>query len=514
MFQDSSDKVHDLNSSLETENDLTMAHKLIGMEKLPELNTKAHDMRSELTRVFNKYQTVFEMNRVGTGNQSSAEDVQLKASVLRQYIGDAALDAIHPTGRDRTKTYEENQEIKAAIEQRFRPAYSEHVVRAQFVRTTMMEGQTSRDFLQACWEGIRRTCCQDPAEQLYWVLCIFTTRHANPEVRKQFKLKPPATKAEALQTVDDIESKQRERGTNERINAVLQETGNLHTAEVTAVNFRGRGGSRGRGSARQPTPQSNTNGSCNNCGGTMKCRNGQCPAVGATCYECGKTGHLGRVSSARKACLASQGRGGQNRPTQQRSKATYEGDATTDGHDGQHTSRSTTSYAEQSAVGYFPATVDEFQANYNAVQSNQMAYLQNITRQLNVRPTAQRTPKESSQAVVEVHVQFEPSSMDEVSDTKSNCNHEVWLESAEIRGKVRNVKIDTGARVNVMSRHHFLEIGFDPSQLRQSNVILVLFNQSLVCPLGCFITNVKIRDQTIPMMFHVVPTCSSILVCY
>jgi hypothetical protein len=64
MFQGSSDEVHDLNGSLETENDLTMAGKLIGTEKLPELNTKAHDMRSELMRVFDEYQNVFEMNRV------------------------------------------------------------------------------------------------------------------------------------------------------------------------------------------------------------------------------------------------------------------------------------------------------------------------------------------------------------------------------------------------------------------------------------------------------------------
>jgi hypothetical protein len=77
MFQDSSDEVHDLNGSLETENDITMARKLIATEKLPELNTKAHDMHSELTCFFDKYQNVFKMNRLGTGNQLSTEDVQL-----------------------------------------------------------------------------------------------------------------------------------------------------------------------------------------------------------------------------------------------------------------------------------------------------------------------------------------------------------------------------------------------------------------------------------------------------
>ncbi len=75
-------------------------------------------------------------------------------------------------------------------------------------------------------------------------------------------------------------------------------------------------------------------------------------------------------------------------------------------------------------------------------------------------------------------------------------------------------EVDTGARVNVMSRHHFLDLGFDLGQLQSSKIMLVSFNQTLVRPLGCFQTNVRIRDMVLSMIFHVVPTCANVLVCY
>jgi transposase InsO family protein len=105
--------------------------------------------------------------------------------------------------------------------------------------------------------------------------------------------------------------------------------------------------------------------------------------------------------------------------------------------------------------------------------------------------------------------------MDETEKVSAlKCTHDVWMESAMFGRKHAPVKIDTGARVNVMSRHHFLDLGFNMGQLGSSNVMLVSFNQTLVRPLGCFQTNVRIRGKEVPMIFHVVPTCANILVCY
>jgi hypothetical protein len=191
-------------------------------------------MAHELRWVFNKYENTFHMNEIGTSDPPTADHIRLKASVLRQYIGDAVLEAIDPVGTDRTKTYEE---IKKAIEDKFRPAYSDNLVRAQFLRITMADGMSSRNFLHSLWAGIRRTGCKDEQEQLAWVLTCFTTRHVNVELRRAFELKPPMTEAEALQMVDDIESKQHDRTANRRVKAGLQESQPLQANEVANVDY-------------------------------------------------------------------------------------------------------------------------------------------------------------------------------------------------------------------------------------------------------------------------------------
>ncbi len=152
--------VHESSSDTEdTDIDNVMAPKLVGTGTLPELDVKAVYMAYELQRVFDKFENFFEINRL----TNSDDDVKLKAGLLRQYTGDANLAAINPIGRDRTKTYEE---LKAAIEKKFQPVYNKLMLRAQFVRCTMGENQSSRDFLQTLWKAIRHTSCQDADEEL------------------------------------------------------------------------------------------------------------------------------------------------------------------------------------------------------------------------------------------------------------------------------------------------------------------------------------------------------------
>ncbi len=91
--------------------------KLIGAGTLPELNMKAMEMAYKLRRVFDKFENFFDIDRLTT-----SADEKLKAGLLCQYVGDVALAAIHLTGRDRTKTYEE---LKAAILKKFQPVYNE-----------------------------------------------------------------------------------------------------------------------------------------------------------------------------------------------------------------------------------------------------------------------------------------------------------------------------------------------------------------------------------------------------
>ena len=96
----------------------------------------------------------------------------------------------------------------------------------------------------------------------------------------------------------------------------------------------------------------------------------------------------------------------------------------------------------------------------------------------------------------------------------AHCDHDSWRETVIINRKRGRVKIDTGAKVNVMSKRHFLALGLKPSQLRYSNVTLVAFNRALVQPIGCFLVEVRVRNTVVPMVFQVVEECANVLICY
>jgi transposase InsO family protein len=501
--------VHDLSGLFREQ--VSMARRLVGTDKLPELNVRAIDMAKELDRVFERYANFFVLNGLA-GNNRTAEDETLRATVLRQYIGDAAMDTIRPTAAN--KTYEE---LRDALIAKYKPAYSETHVRSQFFRCTMTEGQTSRDFLLQCWQAIRRTSCADENEQLQWVLTCFITRHSNEEVRRAFDIKAPATEAEALRMADEVESKQRERMATQKINAVLQDTATpQQSAEVHTVNFRNKNKSAGpssrpfgQGSSR---PSGGGGAPCNSCGGSEKCREGRCPGQRATCYECGKRGHLGRVCRQR---LARQR--GSPKP-QSTNECDTAGSGYAERREHQQHRHDAASAARYQESGYEPSfqPADELYT-FRDVQRQQMDYLHELSARAGQGGTVQRVPKCGGRRGVD-EIEFQPSgvSTDEVSVpcTERKKTHDVWFEPIEINHRRAYVKIDTGAKVNVMSRRHFLELGLSPRLLRESRVVLVSFSQQLVQPIGCFTELVTINGRQIPMQFQVVTSCANVLISY
>ena len=155
IVEDLSDSLHNLFRPRRT-------MKLIGADQLKELDVHAVDMNREIEKVFTKYETFFGMNGLGKTDPDDEAEIEtnehkrMKANVPRQYIGDAALEAIWPDPTDRSKSYEQLQD---RIIKKLKPKVSETLVRGQFFRSVMTEGQTSRDFLQELWQAIRRTSC-------------------------------------------------------------------------------------------------------------------------------------------------------------------------------------------------------------------------------------------------------------------------------------------------------------------------------------------------------------------
>jgi transposase InsO family protein len=429
--------------------------------------------------------------------------------------------------------------LKAAVEKRYKPSYSETHIRKLFFHCTMQEGQTSRAFLQECWAAIRRTSCTDPVEQLQWVLTCFTSRHTNPEVVQVFDLKAPKTEEEALQIADDVEGKQRDRATTAKVTAVLQASASSgSSAEVAAVNVANRGrnggnrggvggnsggggsggarGTRGRG-GNQLRPS--TGNDCPGCGRAPRCGQGQCPAANQNCYECGKRGHLGRVCFERKRRLgngaARSGGTGQFRRSanecdqagpgyvEQREQFRYEQ---------QRYDRPSGEQYAQDAVGYMPrSSFGHPPPSFLDVHEAQWQYLRDLsTRASPQRP--QLVPKASSGRQQQA---FEPMNIDEVStSTHSIDDTDVWFEKLSVGSRSIRAKIDTGARVNVMSLSHFRALGLRENILRPSNIVLVSFTRSLVNPIGSFTMRVKIGSESILATFHVVPSCANVLISF
>ena len=427
--------------------------------------------------------------------------------------------------------------------EKLKPKVSETLVRGQFFRSVMTEGQTSRDFLQQLWQGIRRTSCTNREEQLQWVLTCFTTRHINPAVVKKFELKTPTTEEEAINMADDVESKIKEKTAQEKVNVVLQAAANGDThAEVAFVgnryrgNKRGyRGGFRGNPQGRGGTNYRNAGGSaCNNCG--SNCKQGYCPAANAQCYECSRSGHYGRMCPERLRRAANPTSGhnnrGYNRGHNQGGRPQYlrrqtnECESAGPGYGERAEQAKFTNegnqapkYSENEEVGvqgyqpnYDPIeTIDR----YDQIQANQLAYL---ASRASHGHNYQRVPKaSSSQEILAIQPRFEPSAVEYQAVSSpfiNNCDHDSWRETVVINRCRGRVKIDTGAKVNVMSKRHFLALGLKPSQLRYSHITLIAFNRALVQPIGCFLINVQVRDRVVPMVFQVVEACANVLICY
>ncbi len=501
--------------------------RLVGTDTLPKINVKATDLKRELESVFDAYENFFVLNRLADDNltATSADNGKLMAAILRQYIGRDTLDAIHPDGRDRTKSY---ADLKAAIEGKFRPTYSERLIRNQFFQCTMQEGQTSRAFLQQCWEAIRRTSCADPAEQLEWVLTCFTTRHLNEKVRKVFDLKAPKTEAEALQIADDVESKIRERAMNAKVQAVLQ-TPAAGASDVDAVNTRFRSnnprgarggrGTRGKGGDKVLQPGGNE---CPTCGRTQRCAQGQCPALTQNCYECGKRGHLGRMCFDRRRRLnqgsnRDRGQGQFSRRSTDECHAAGPGYADRRDYDTQRHETDYPLYAAQDEVGFqpLPTSSRAVPPSFMDVHQSQWQYLQQLSLRASPPRPAQLVPKVANTRPSDF--QLEPMQLDEVSNNvNSSLMHssDMWFEALRLGSRSVRAKIDTGARVNVMSLTQFRSLQLSPAILVPSPVILVSFNRTLTQPVGMFTKRFSIAGVSLNMTFHVVPECSNILVCF
>jgi hypothetical protein len=75
------------------------------------------------------------------------------------------------------------------------------------------------------------------------------------------------------------------------------------------------------------------------------------------------------------------------------------------------------------------------------------------------------------------------------------------------------MKVDTGARVNVISVADLSRLGYDMRDLVPSGICLVGFNRVVVQPRGQLQVKVRVNGSSFHTNFHVVDQCNSPLLC-
>jgi hypothetical protein len=86
-----------------------------------------------------------------------------------------------------------------------------------------------------------------------------------------------------------------------------------------------------------------------------------------------------------------------------------------------------------------------------------------MCREANRHPTKQIVPKCSRVAVEGIAITFEPA-LFYVAEVCLGCDHCVWFEKIKVNGCRAKAKVDTGARVNVLSKHHLHALGIRAQQ--------------------------------------------------
>lgn len=509
----STDSLEDSDGELESESDSNSdgdsrkvskmsgsPRKVTGERILEKINVKSEELKLHLDSYFKRFDNFFKINNF------KDDEGPLKLQYLEAYMGEEVEKRLTAVPDSERTTYED---LKKAIYARLIIPQADAVARGEFFRAVMEPGQTSRDFQDMLWVAIRKTDCKDPKEQEKSVLAAFTSRHANPEVIKHFQDNQPTSMNEAITMCDQVERRQRQTHAVVRLNqAMLDANASMHGSGAASVEAVANARQwRPRRPVREPPPA--PNGGCGRCG-RLGCSGAQnCSAWNTECFKCHKKGHI------KQLCLTAEDRDERNRRDGRRGggQGRFRGTGNrrqTGEVEGKCLFRPKpyAGYSERREHQRFihsrlfsePERSDtEEVGTVNEIQRQQMEYLQ---QRSNYPYRAHRV--ESVEA------------MDEVSRHEQQvCPHQsVWWENASIEHRVVRLKIDSGAKVSILSRHHLEGIGVDLRRLKPTTRVLMSFQQLTVQPIGVIKLLVTVNHVHMPVEFLVVPQCANILLSF
>ncbi len=422
-----------------------------------------------------------------------------RIALLEGTMGDECARALSGVEASQKATY---VLYKAAIMKRFltaqEPSHVMHVLR----QCVMKPDETTRAYVTRLWAlAVRLTGMPDEWRELE-VLTTLRSNHADENVRMLLLKELPTTVADAERLCEEYAARTQVAPVSTKVVAALAaaNTSQAGTSQ-TVDNVNARGGYQGpkaRGRGRNRGQQQGSRGSGNNNGSSQ-----------ITCYRCNRTGHIARNCTApAPANPDTRGRPGYGggrqftcggyRPVHAVGAELYSDyDANRDHH-----------YHHSAA--WYPSYLPEFPTAQGASAAYEEAFYAETNEVRDVVPES--APFWMTYGRGDPHRRAAVA-MDTNAMTTVSSSPDEWWVPIKFPAHDYLVKVDTGARVNVMAMSDLARLGYRSSDLSPTSVYLVGFNKSVVRPLGCLCVRVRVNQVSFETEFHVVERCNAPLLC-
>ncbi len=462
--------------------------------KMRALDTKAPDMTQELESFFLPIDSY--IKSAGAALAPATELEEARVSLLHNTLGDAARHAMKGTPATDMATY---ALYKAAITKRFLtdcdPCHLNQLLRA----ATMGPSETTKEFVTRLWAIVSRIPDLTLDLQQREILTSLRMGHNNLQLRNLLMEKQPKTVPDAERICEEFEARERMAPVSTKFAAAMASA----NPAVPVDDVQQGGGYRG------PKNKNRGGGRGNNSrGGGGRRGNGNQQSGNLVCHRCQKNGHIAKYCLATAPAVPPPSRSSQPSTSNPRNPArpilnvatapVYSDYAATQEH------RQNTAWPPH----YLPQFQDAGEASAAAYDGYQFAQDEVITGQDALQRVTDNVGLSYGYGYPHRR------SWHDINETStvSPPVHE-WCVPVNFPRCDYICKVDTGARVNVISLSDLSRLGYTRSDLQPSQVCLVGFNKSVVRPVGTLRVRIRVNGVSFVTEFQVVDRCNSPLLC-
>ncbi len=479
-------------------------------QKMRALNTKAADMSLELDSFFLPIDSY--LKAAGTALAPAADLEESRVSLLHNMLGDVGRNAMKGTPEADKATYEL---YKAAIRKRFLvecdPCHLTQLVRS----AVMGPSETTKEYVTRLWALVSRIPDLTLDLQQREILTSLRMGHSNLQLRNLLMEKQPKTVPDAERICEEFEAREKMAPVSTKFAAAMTSANpavpvdNVQQGGYRGPKNKGRGGKQNRGGGSQ---------------GQRGAGNGQRNSGPALCHRCQKPGHTAKYCLAHSPAVLP--------PQQNRSGNAPGGSGNSGGNSRQQRSilniATAPVYADYAAThehqqhtAWPPHYIPQYEPEHGAAaaaydgvyEQDEVVAGDSVLHRLGQRvglSYGYGSPQRRRHPFMPPH-RARDTRTHEINEVSDPANE--WWIPVKFPNNDYLFKVDTGARVNVMSFADLARLGYTLQDLVPSNICLVGFNKVIVRPLGVLRARIHVNGVTLLTNFHVVERCNSPLLC-